>query len=106
MEARVWNSILDFETLFSDLQELLNGSGLRLGLRNTERQKEKKTRGEGDLLFRREVQRVFEILSIKPEYLTQKKERDKKPSPGRARVLHVAHTSLERKRGGLVQPAT
>jgi len=29
MEARAWNSILDFETLFSDFQELLNGSGLR-----------------------------------------------------------------------------
>jgi len=31
MEARAWNSILDFETLFSDFQELLNGSGLTLG---------------------------------------------------------------------------
>jgi len=29
MEARAGNSILDFETLFSDFQELLNGSGLR-----------------------------------------------------------------------------
>jgi len=28
MEARAGNSILDFETLFSDFQELLNGSGL------------------------------------------------------------------------------
>jgi len=27
MEARTGNSILDFETLFSDFQELLNGSG-------------------------------------------------------------------------------
>jgi len=30
MEARAGNSILDFETLFSDFQELLNGSGLSL----------------------------------------------------------------------------
>ena len=29
MKARAGNSILDFETLFSDFQELLNGSGLR-----------------------------------------------------------------------------
>jgi len=29
METRAGNSILDFETLFSDLQELLNRSGLR-----------------------------------------------------------------------------
>jgi len=29
MEARAGNSILDFETLFSDFQELLNGSGLK-----------------------------------------------------------------------------
>jgi len=29
MEARAGNSNLDFETLFSDFQELLNGSGLR-----------------------------------------------------------------------------
>ena len=29
MEARAGNSILEFETLFSDFQELLNGSGLR-----------------------------------------------------------------------------
>ena len=57
-------------------------------------------------LFRREVQRVSEILSIKSEYLTQKKERERKPSPGRARVLHVTHTRSERKRGGLVQPST
>jgi len=28
MEARARNSNLDFETLFSDFQELLNGSGL------------------------------------------------------------------------------
>ena len=28
MEARAGNSIFDFETLFSDFQELLNGSGL------------------------------------------------------------------------------
>jgi len=28
MEARAGNSNLDFETLFSDFQELLNGSGL------------------------------------------------------------------------------
>ena len=28
MEARAGNSILDFETVFSDFQELLNGSGL------------------------------------------------------------------------------
>jgi len=28
MEATAGNSILDFETLFSDFQELLNGSGL------------------------------------------------------------------------------
>ena len=28
MEARAGNSILDFETLFSDFQELSNGSGL------------------------------------------------------------------------------
>jgi len=28
MEARAGNSILDFETLFSDFHELLNGSGL------------------------------------------------------------------------------
>jgi hypothetical protein len=28
MEARAGNSILDFETLISDFQELLNGSGL------------------------------------------------------------------------------
>jgi len=28
MEARAGNSILDFETLFSDFLELLNGSGL------------------------------------------------------------------------------
>jgi len=28
MEARAGNSILDFETLFSNFQELLNGSGL------------------------------------------------------------------------------
>ena len=28
MEARAGNSILDSETLFSDFQELLNGSGL------------------------------------------------------------------------------
>jgi len=28
MEARAGNSILDFETLFSDFQELLIGSGL------------------------------------------------------------------------------
>ena len=31
MEARAGNSILDFETLFSDFQELLNGSGLSKG---------------------------------------------------------------------------
>ena len=30
METRAGNSILDFETLFSDFQELLNGSGLIL----------------------------------------------------------------------------
>jgi len=30
MEARAGNSILDFETVFSDFQELLNGSGLTL----------------------------------------------------------------------------
>ena len=30
MEARAGNSILDFETLFSDFQELLNGNGLTL----------------------------------------------------------------------------
>ena len=30
MEARAGNSILDFETLFSDFQELLNGSGLKV----------------------------------------------------------------------------
>jgi len=30
MEATAGNSILDFETLFSDFQELLNGSGLSL----------------------------------------------------------------------------
>jgi len=29
MEARAGNSILDFETLVSDFQELLNGRGLR-----------------------------------------------------------------------------
>jgi len=29
MEATPWNSIFDFETLFSDFQEWLNGSGLR-----------------------------------------------------------------------------
>jgi len=29
METRAGNSISDFETLFSDFQELLNGSGLR-----------------------------------------------------------------------------
>jgi len=29
MEARAGNSILDFETLFSDFLELLDGSGLR-----------------------------------------------------------------------------
>jgi len=28
MEAGAGNSILDFETLFSDLQDILNGSGL------------------------------------------------------------------------------
>jgi len=28
MEAKTGNSILDFETLFSDFQEILNGSGL------------------------------------------------------------------------------
>jgi len=28
MEARAGNSILEFETLFSDIQKLLNGSGL------------------------------------------------------------------------------
>jgi len=32
MEARAGNSILDFATLVSDFQELLNGSGLRTGL--------------------------------------------------------------------------
>jgi len=31
MEATAGNSILDFETLFSDFQELLNASGLRWG---------------------------------------------------------------------------
>jgi len=31
MEARAGNSILDFEILFSDFQELLNGSGLTSG---------------------------------------------------------------------------
>ena len=31
MEARVGNSILDFETLFTDFKELLNGSCLRVG---------------------------------------------------------------------------
>jgi len=35
MEARAGNSILDFETLFSDSQELLNGSGLSRTLRLT-----------------------------------------------------------------------
>ena len=34
MEARAGNSILDFETLFSDFQELLNGSGLTLAITN------------------------------------------------------------------------
>jgi len=31
MEARDGNSILDFETLFSDFQETLNGSGFTTG---------------------------------------------------------------------------
>jgi len=34
MEARARNSILDFETLFSDFQELLNGSGLKVPAKN------------------------------------------------------------------------
>ena len=32
MEAIAGNSILDFKTQFSDFQELLNGSGLRVCL--------------------------------------------------------------------------
>ena len=34
MEVRAGNSILDFETLFSDFQELLNGSGLKLMIKS------------------------------------------------------------------------
>jgi len=36
MEARAGNSILDFETMFSDFQGLLNGSGLTGALITTQ----------------------------------------------------------------------
>jgi len=50
MEARAGNSILDFETLFSDFQELLNGSGLTSALlRAAKRTSTRQRRPEGRL---------------------------------------------------------